>query len=163
MRTRRHTHLATETSVLTQSARRCCLCYYLDGGLAEKLGQIARLDRNRANSEEDNLAFLCLYHHSIYDSATSQHKNYTAHEVKRARAKLYETIRSWSQQHTRATRNSRHTGGPANESSQPPTVKQRWFERWPQKLENEKHLIQKTCPALRLEERTDGTLAWVGV
>jgi hypothetical protein len=31
-------------------------------------------------------------HHSVYDSRTSQHKNYTVAEVKAARAKLYEAI-----------------------------------------------------------------------
>ena len=56
----------TETTVLTKSARRCTLCCYLFGDLNEKLGQIAYLDQNRANNKEENLAFMCLEHHSIY-------------------------------------------------------------------------------------------------
>jgi len=81
-----------ETAVLLKSARRCALCFHLDGDLNEKNGQIAHLDKNPSNSTEDNLAFVCLNHHTLFDSRTSQHKNYTAHEVKAARANLYEAI-----------------------------------------------------------------------
>jgi len=81
-----------ETSVLTKSARRCALCYHLDGNLTEKLGQIAHLDGDRSNADESNLAFMCLAHHSLFDSKTSQHKNYTIHEVKVARTKLYRLV-----------------------------------------------------------------------
>jgi len=81
-----------ETRVLTQSARRCCLCFYIDQDLSEKEGQIAHLDQDPANGSEDNLAFLCLKHHSRYDSKTSQHKNYTIHEVKAHRAALREAL-----------------------------------------------------------------------
>lgn len=81
-----------ETSVLANSARRCALCFHLDGDLSEKHGQIAHLDQNRSNSIEDNLVFMCLPHHSLYDSTTSQHKNYTLHEVKSARANLYKLV-----------------------------------------------------------------------
>ncbi len=38
------------------------------------------------------MAFLCLQHHSLYDSVTSQHKGYTIDEAKRARNALYEAI-----------------------------------------------------------------------
>ncbi len=80
---------AIETAVLAKSVRRCTLCYQVDGDLLEKLGQIAHLDRNPANGEEDNLAWMCLDHHSLYDSSTKQHKNYTIREVKAARVRLY--------------------------------------------------------------------------
>jgi hypothetical protein len=60
--------------------------------LKEKHGQIAHLDDDRANYAKDNLAFLCMEHHSLYDSETSQHKNYTIQEVKRARTMLCEAI-----------------------------------------------------------------------
>src|SRR5271156_414534 len=82
----------TVLSVLDLSRRRCALCFHQSGDLTEKLGQLAHLDNNPANSADDNLAFLCLDHHSLYDSRTSQHKNYTVAEVKAARAKLYEAI-----------------------------------------------------------------------
>ena len=35
---------------------------------------------------------MCLEHHSLYDSKTKQHKNYTMHEVKSARTKLYDLV-----------------------------------------------------------------------
>jgi len=88
---------AIEACVLAQSARRCCLCFRLDGDLTEKLGQIAHLDHDPANCSEDNLAWLCLEHHTLYDSTTSQHKNYTIAEVKDARAKLYAAVGGLSQ------------------------------------------------------------------
>jgi hypothetical protein len=64
----------------------------LSGDLAEKLGQISHLDQDPSNCEEDNLAFMCLNHHSLFDSKTSQHKNYTLHELKAARSKLYGAV-----------------------------------------------------------------------
>ena len=82
----------TETNVLLKGARRCPLCFYLHGDLTEKHGQIAHLNNNSANFEEDNLVFLCMVHHSVYDSTTSQHKNYTIHEVKAMRTALYSAI-----------------------------------------------------------------------
>jgi hypothetical protein len=58
----------------------------------EKLGQIAHLDKHPSHSEEDNLVYLCFDHHTIYDSTTRQHKNYTITEVKRYRRRLYEEV-----------------------------------------------------------------------
>src|SRR5258708_5862789 len=81
-----------EMAVLVKSARRCPLCYHLNGDLTEKVGQIAHLDGDRTNGAEDNLAWMCMPHHSMYDSTTSQHKNYTLAEVKTLRTRLYEAI-----------------------------------------------------------------------
>ena len=81
-----------ETAVLAKSARRCTLCFHLQDDLNEQLGQIAHLDRDRTNGAEDNLAWMCLEHHSLYDSKTKQHKNYTLREVKSARGKLYDLV-----------------------------------------------------------------------
>jgi hypothetical protein len=81
-----------EAEILLECARRCALCLQIDLDLNEKEGQIAHLDHNPANNKKDNLAFLCLPHHSIYDSTTSQHKNYTPTEVKEARKRLCELI-----------------------------------------------------------------------
>jgi hypothetical protein len=81
-----------ETEVFANSRRRCALCFYLDGDLEEKHGQVAHLDKDRSNSKIDNLAFLCLPHHSIFDSTNSQHKNYTVKEAKLAREQLYQAI-----------------------------------------------------------------------
>jgi hypothetical protein len=90
---RKRTPVDVETSVLAKSARRCVLCFSQKGDLMEKFGQIAHLDEDRANSAADNLAWMCLEHHSLYDSKTSQHKNYTVGEVKEARSRLYELVR----------------------------------------------------------------------
>ena len=79
---------------MDNSRRRCALCYKLKGDLTEKKGQIAHLDQNPANYAEGNLAWLCLEHHSEYDSRTSQHKNYTMPEVKKARDDLHAAIRA---------------------------------------------------------------------
>jgi hypothetical protein len=88
------TPIEVETRVLTRSSRRCCLCLLLDQDLREKKGQIAHLDGNAGNCKEDNLAYLCMEHHSLFDSTTSQHKNYTIQEVKQARERLYDRISS---------------------------------------------------------------------
>ena len=87
-----HTPSSTETEVLAKSARRCVLCFLMSGDLKEKRGQIAHLDEDPSNFGETNLAFMCLDHHSLYDSKTSQHKNYTVREVKVGRTKLYRAI-----------------------------------------------------------------------
>jgi hypothetical protein len=89
---RKATPKEIETAVLTKAARRCAFCFYLSGDLGEKEGQIAHLDQNPSNFAEDNLLFLCLRHHTLYDSKTSQHKNYTISEAKQERNELYEAI-----------------------------------------------------------------------
>jgi hypothetical protein len=81
-----------EAALLSRSRRRCPLCYYIDNDVREKHGQIAHLDNNPGNASEDNLAFLCIAHHSVYDSTTSQHKNYTHSEVKAYRDRLYQEM-----------------------------------------------------------------------
>jgi hypothetical protein len=91
-RKRKRVPTANELSVFDKSRRRCALCFYLDGDLTEKHGQIAHLDKDPGNFAEDNLAFLCLRHHSLYDSKTSQHKNYTLAEVRKARKDLFLAI-----------------------------------------------------------------------
>jgi hypothetical protein len=85
---------SVETLILTSSARRCALCFLLQLDLSQKKGQIAHLDQNRENSAVEKLAYLCLEHHSEYDSTTSQDKNYTIHEVKEARERLYQAIKA---------------------------------------------------------------------
>jgi len=81
---------AVEASILLRSKRRCCLCVYLSSDSSQKRGQIAHLDGNPANNNEDNLAFLCLEHHDQYDSRTSVSKGLTIGEVKRHRRALYD-------------------------------------------------------------------------
>src|SRR4051812_23609617 len=83
---------STEIAVLTRSARRCALCFALDSDIEVKRGQIAHLDHDSSNSDEDNLAFLCLTHHDIYDSKTSQSKGFKVDEVKLYRSRLYDAV-----------------------------------------------------------------------
>ena len=78
--------------VLVQSRRRCCLCAYIDGDWRQKRGQVAHLDGNPANPAFANLVWLCLDHHSEYDSRTSQHKNYQVQEVRSHRDRMYREI-----------------------------------------------------------------------
>lgn len=99
---RQKTAQGIETSILLSSARRCPVCFQLYGDLAVKVGQIAHLDGDRTNGEEDNLAWMCMPHHSEYDSTTSQHKNFTIGEVKMMRTRLYDAI----------ARNEHTTGAP---------------------------------------------------
>lgn len=80
------------TAVLVRSARRCCLCFGLNGDFSEKKGQVAHLDRDPANHSERNLAFLCLEHHDAYDSSSSQSKGFTKEEISFYRSKLFEAV-----------------------------------------------------------------------
>src|SRR5262249_4266127 len=81
-----------EANVLLKSRRRCCICFGLHLDVGVKLGQISHLDRNRSNYAENNLAFLCLDHHTTYDSRTSQHKNFTIEEVKAYQLALHTNL-----------------------------------------------------------------------
>ena len=81
-----------EENVLIKSRRRCALCFFYEKKNGVRRGQIAHLDRRRANNVQDNLAWLCWDHHTEYDSKASQHKNYTIGEVKHARRALYKWI-----------------------------------------------------------------------
>lgn len=85
----------TEAQVIKSCRRRCCICYGLNKDDNIKKGQIAHLDKDRSNNDIDNLAFLCLYHHDLYDSNTSQSKNLTIREVKAYRDELINKYSAW--------------------------------------------------------------------
>lgn len=82
----------TEAEVLLKSGRRCCLCYGLHLDFDVKRGQLAHINRDSSNSQMDNLAFLCLEHHDLYDSRTSQSKGFSETELRQYRAMLYEYV-----------------------------------------------------------------------
>ena len=65
------------------------MCFGLNNNLDVKDGQIAHLDRNRANIDIDNLAYLCLDCHKAYDRSSNRVLGYTAEELSRYRLKLY--------------------------------------------------------------------------
>lgn len=81
-----------ESEVLVKSARRCCLCYGLNGDFAQKNGQIAHIDHSRSNYRLDKLVFLCLEHHEAYDSKTSQSKGIIKQEILFYRDLLYTDV-----------------------------------------------------------------------
>jgi hypothetical protein len=80
---------AVQTNILLKSRRRCCICFWLQGLDEIKKGQIAHLDQDHENADEDNLAFMCLEHHDDYDSKTSVSKGLRENEVRRWRDELY--------------------------------------------------------------------------
>lgn len=84
-----------ETIVLTKCMRRCCLCWELEHKDNPVLGgQIAHLDHNPGNNDPDNLVWLCLAHHDLYDGTTSQSKGLTRAEVKHHRDRLHAALES---------------------------------------------------------------------
>lgn len=89
---RKNTPRETETQILFNSCRRCCLCFGLEGDFSQKSGQIAHIDKNPLNASLNNLVFLCLEHHDQYDSKTSQSKGLTIYEVKKYRNLLHDAV-----------------------------------------------------------------------
>lgn len=77
-----------EAEVLVNSRRRCCLCYFLDGRRKRRKGQVAHLNRDRADHKLENLVWLCFDHHDEYDSRTSQSKGLKEREVRHWRDEL---------------------------------------------------------------------------
>ena len=92
MAPRRKIPKSLETEVLTQSRRRCCLCFGLKKDAAVKEGQIAHVDQDRTNNAIGNLAWLCLSHHDQYDSRPSQSKGITAMELKAYRDEMCRAV-----------------------------------------------------------------------
>jgi len=92
---RPHLPESTEVAVLTQSRRRCCVCFALERDFSRKRGQIAHLDHNRTNNDPANLAFLCLEHHDEYDTRPSQTKALKRKELEAYRVDLYATVNAF--------------------------------------------------------------------
>jgi hypothetical protein len=92
MRSRKRTRAEIQDRILDRSRRRCALCVHFKDDYGQKEGQIAHIDRNPANADEDNLVYLCLPHHDDYDTTRRQTKNLTPREVKTARDRLYDFI-----------------------------------------------------------------------
>lgn len=87
-----------ETEVLIRCKRRCAVCYGLNLDTSIQKGQIAHLDKDSANSELDNLVFLCFNHHDEYDSRTSQSKGLTEGEIRHFRDDLITRIaKTWKE------------------------------------------------------------------
>jgi hypothetical protein len=67
--------------VVFESRRRCALCFPLKNDPSVKDGQLAHIDRDRANSAEAKIVFLCPEHHNQYDSKPSQTKGLMPAEI----------------------------------------------------------------------------------
>ena len=92
---------STQSEILVQSRRRCCVCFGIKRDESIQRGQIAHLDGDSSNNGADNLAFLCLAHHDEYDGKTSQSKGLTSNEVKKYRTELYAHFGDWLNQNSR--------------------------------------------------------------
>lgn len=90
--TRRRISANVQKAILVNSRRRCVICYGLHRDISIKHGQIAHLDQDPSNNNENNLAFMCMIHHDEYDSTTRQRKNFTLEEVKHYRDELYTAV-----------------------------------------------------------------------
>jgi hypothetical protein len=87
-----HIPAIVQDHVLTQSRRRCAICFGLNRDMSIKQGQIAHLDDDPSNPHPDNLVFLCLAHHDEFDSSPRQSKGLTIGEVRRFRKELQDTL-----------------------------------------------------------------------
>ncbi len=71
-------------------------CFFLNNDREYKPHiQIAHLDHNARNSAPDNLAVMCLEHHSAYDSRSRQSTGLTEREARTYKTRLIEYWRSW--------------------------------------------------------------------
>lgn len=81
-----------QNNILLNSRRRCCLCFWLKGIDEVQKGQIAHLDQNNENADEENLVFLCYDHHDEYDGSTSTSKGLKEGEILKWRDELYREL-----------------------------------------------------------------------
>jgi hypothetical protein len=85
---------STANAVLLASRRKCAVCFGLYQDLTVKSGQIAHIDRDPRNNDQDNLVYLCLDHHDDYDRPASQSKRIQAGELKAFRDELVAALAS---------------------------------------------------------------------
>jgi hypothetical protein len=78
--------------VLRKCRRRCCMCFGLRDITDAVDGQIAHLDQDNANPQPNNLAYLCLQCHKIYDQWSNRAAAYSPREIRRYREALYRAI-----------------------------------------------------------------------
>ncbi len=83
---------STELSVLQRSRRRCALCWGFEHDLAVKRVQIAHVDHDASNTDENNLVALCQTHHDDYDTIPRQTRRLTPAELLRYRDELYDLL-----------------------------------------------------------------------
>lgn len=99
---------AVQNELFFASMRICALCFGLKNDATEKRGQIAHLNRDNTQTRLDDLVWLCMDHHDLYDSITRQTKNYTVSEVRNYRSKLYAHVKNLRAQPPAGNENSEH-------------------------------------------------------
>jgi formate-dependent nitrite reductase cytochrome c552 subunit len=65
------------------------MCFGLNRDLTVKRGQLAHLDHDRTNPNEENVAFLCQDCHAQYDTTSNRVVGFKASEVRRYRDELH--------------------------------------------------------------------------
>jgi hypothetical protein len=84
-----------EDDVLSKSARRCAMCFYLKRDFDAKLqGQMHHIDENPKNNRLDNLVYLCHDHHDDCHTQRWLSKKIRPNEIKRWRKHLYEYVQA---------------------------------------------------------------------
>jgi hypothetical protein len=82
-------------AVVTRCRRKCALCFVLLNDGNPKDGQLAHIDRDSANNEESNAAYLCLNHHNMYDATFPQTKSYMPDELREYQRILLASLESF--------------------------------------------------------------------
>jgi hypothetical protein len=112
---RKHFSRAIETEILIKCKRRCALCFGFESDVEKKKGQLAHVDRDKANASKENAAFLCALHHDEYDTTSKQTKGITPDELKSYQKSLYSYLASsgaWTEtKGTARTRRRARTNG----------------------------------------------------
>lgn len=85
--------IEVKNNIMIKSKRRCAYCFGLYNDLNVKNGQIAHIDRDNENNLEENLAYLCLDHHNLYDTKYRQTVSFYPNELLYYKKKLEEYIR----------------------------------------------------------------------
>ena len=78
--------------VLKRCLRHCCMCFGLHGRFEVIDGQIAHVDRNRANARIENLVYLCQACHTVYDTTNNRVVSFTPGELSFYRDQLYRKL-----------------------------------------------------------------------
>ncbi|MCE7869178.1 hypothetical protein DYH09_02240 [bacterium CPR1] len=84
--------------ILKVSERVCALCYQFERDLSVKRqGHVAHIDRKppgeKRNHKVDNLCWLCLAHHDLYDSTPRLSKGLQPAELRAYRDKVHQMVR----------------------------------------------------------------------
>jgi hypothetical protein len=71
------------------------MCFVLQKDSEPKQGQLAHIDRDPANNEEGNAAYLCQEHHNLYDATFLQTKAFLPGELMEYQRTLWASLESF--------------------------------------------------------------------